>query len=98
MRKKTQQLVRCQRTILSSTIKASNQRVGGLVGSCVDGLVGEMAERNWYWAHTGFFSRQTQLLFFEMEWKRVTWTIATMTMNVQYSILRPYDVKILLLN
>jgi hypothetical protein len=83
MRKK-QQLVRCQSTILSSTIKASNQRVGGLVGSCVGGLVGEMAERNWYWAHTGFFSRQNQLLVFEMEWKRVTSTISTM--NVKYSI------------
>jgi hypothetical protein len=48
MRKK-QQLVRCQSTILSSTIKASDRRVGGLVGSCVSGLVSEMAEGNWYW-------------------------------------------------
>ena len=55
-----------------ATIKACNQRVGGLVGSCVGGLVGEMAKRNWYWAHTGFFSHQKQLLFFKMEWKRVT--------------------------
>ncbi len=68
-----------------------HQRVGGLVGSCVGGLVGGMAKRNWYWA-----SRQNQLLFFEMEWKRVTWTISTM--NVQYSMLTPYNVKILLIN
>jgi hypothetical protein len=70
--------------ILSSTFKASDWRVGGLVSSCVGGLVGEMAKRNWYWAHTGFFSRQNQLLLFEMEWKRVTWMISTM--NVQYLI------------
>jgi hypothetical protein len=60
------------------------RRVGGLVGSCVGGLVGEMPERNWYWVHTGFFSRQNQLLFFEMEWKRATLTRSTT--NVQYSI------------
>jgi hypothetical protein len=54
------------------------------VGSCVGGLVGETAKRNWYWAHMGFFSCQNQLLFFEMEWKRVTWTISTT--NVQYLI------------
>ncbi len=52
---------------LKLTTKASNWRVGGLVVSCVGGLVGGMAERNWYWAHMGFFSRQNQLLFFEME-------------------------------
>jgi hypothetical protein len=54
------------------------------VSSCVGGLVGGMAERNWNWAHTGFYSRQNQLLFFQMEWKRVSWTISTT--NVQYSI------------
>ncbi len=64
-----------------------------LVGSCVDGLVGGMAERVWYWVRTGFFSHQNQLLFFEMEWKRVTWTISTT--NIQYAIRRPYDVNIL---
>ncbi len=31
------------------------RRVGGLVGSCVGGLVGEMPKRNWYSVHTGFF-------------------------------------------
>ncbi len=54
------------------------------MSSCVGGLVGGMAERNWNWAHTGFYSRQNQLLFFQMEWKRVSWTISTT--NVQYSI------------
>ncbi len=37
------------------------------MGSCVGGLVGGMAERNCYWAHTGFFSHQNQLLFFEID-------------------------------
>ncbi len=36
---------------------------------------------------------ENQLLFFAMEWKRVTWMI--LTKNVQYSVWRPYDVKIL---
>ncbi len=49
---------------LKLNIKASNWRVGGLVGSCVGGLVGGMAKKNWYWAHMGFFSRQNQFLFF----------------------------------
>ncbi len=64
--------------------KEIHWRVGGLVGSCVGGMVDGMAERNWYWAHRGFLSHQNQLLFFEMEWKRVTWTISTT--NVQYSM------------
>jgi hypothetical protein len=83
MRKK-QQLIRCQRTVLSSTIEASNRRVGGLVGSCVGGLVGEMV-KGIGTGHIRVFSpRQNQLLFFEMEWKRVTGAISTT--NVQYSI------------
>jgi hypothetical protein len=69
---------------LKLTTKASNWRVGGLVGSCVSGLVGGMAKRNWYWAHTEILSHQNRLLFFEMEWKRVTWRKSTT--NVQYSI------------
>ncbi len=36
---------------------------------------------------------ENQLLFFAMAWKRVTWMI--LTKNVQYSIWRPNDVKIL---
>jgi hypothetical protein len=47
--------------ILGSTIKASNWRVVGSVGSCVGGLVGEMAERNWYWALTGSVLRLTNV-------------------------------------
>ena len=49
---------------LKLTLKASDRRVGESVGSCVGGLVGGMAERNWYWAHMGFFPHQNQLLFF----------------------------------
>jgi hypothetical protein len=61
----------CQSTIESLLLKLA---IGGLVGwgvvVSVDWSV--MAERNWYWAHTGIFPLQNQLLFFEMELKRVT--------------------------
>ncbi len=63
MRKKTT-VGQVSRYNLKLTIKARDWRVGGLVGSCVGGLVSGMAERNWYWAHSGFFFRQNQLLFF----------------------------------
>jgi hypothetical protein len=56
MRKKTT-VAQVSKYNLKFNIKASDRRVGGSVGSCVGRLVGGMAERNWNWAHTGFFSR-----------------------------------------
>jgi hypothetical protein len=68
---------------LKHTIKASNRRVGGLVDSCVGGLVWD-GQKELVLGTYGFFFHQNKWLFFEMEWKRVTWTISTT--NVQYSI------------